>query len=602
MYSKTVETGVTWLVERDLAVYELTYKEGGVIAAPEGKQLTMTVNGIGTEILPGHYYGDIRLQVNDQYVMAPHGLRTSSGTVTPMNPALVIRDNRVVEQVSATSLIQGGGYDGNEANGFYLGTTKGEQNGIIVEGNSEYKIRDVQMDMEGFASCDFTGAGAGVTVIDDAKVEISHSDFNLTGVTRCAIHVGGKSEVTVNDCRIINMSEDSDKVDTFSWMIGFNGTNRLTQLTDQANVTYNRCAFKTNGWGICSIDGGSPVSMTMNDCDLELTGPRAHGYGAFCIGDNVVTMNRCHVKVHGYPMLVMGEERAGRPSVIDSVVEGRRFGAMVISDDNSVFAIHGSKFKTGSSTFCVKGSATVFDIKNSQLHAGNNVILQMMDTDETSMCTDNFYIPVGVKDEYREGRDLFQVNDHDDVIMNITDCRLVGDFFNSTSEIRAYKNGIQGDAGMFMYRNLGAVRMDGLGQDPETFRANSEHAAGGQGVDHKGAVNLGVNLVNSSVEGVVSSASQAYREGLHVITPENRAELSNVRQWATPTVNNGVVVTLDKTSAWTVTGTSYITGLTVSEGAILKAPVGKTLTMTVDGVETAIGAGCYQGHIVLTVD
>ena len=109
-----------------------------------------------------------------------------------------------------------------------------------------------------------------------------------------------------------------------------------------------------------------------------------------------------------------------------------------------------------------------------------------------------------------------------------------------------------------MYRNLGAVHMDGPGQDPEAFHANKRHADGGE-VDHKGAVNLGVNLVKASIEGVISSTAQAYRGGLRVITPENRAELSNVRQWAAPTVNNGVVVTLDGTSAWTVTGTSYIT-------------------------------------------
>jgi len=206
MYSKTVEVGRTWLVERDLEVYELTYKEGGKIEAPEGKQLTMTINGIGQEILPGHYYGDIRFQVTDQYIMGPHGLRTMAQIDTPMNPALVIEDNRVVENMSATSLLQGGRYDGASAEGLYLGTVKGDQNGIIVQGNSRYAIRNVQMDMEGFASCDFTGAGAGVTAIDDAKVEISDSEFNLSGVTRCAIHAGGDSEVTVNNCRLINMS------------------------------------------------------------------------------------------------------------------------------------------------------------------------------------------------------------------------------------------------------------------------------------------------------------------------------------------------------------------------------------------------------------
>ena len=496
LYSKTVESNGTWLVERDAECYEFTLKEGGRVLAPEGKQVTMTVNGIGKEIAPCHYLGVIRFQVTDAYTMGPHGLRRMANMDTPMNPALVIRDNEVAAEVSATTLLHGGSFDGKSASGLYIATSKGEQNGIIIEGNSEYTIENVCMDLEGFASCDFTGAGAGVTAIDQARVTVRDSQFHLSGVTRCAIHAGGDSEVTVNNCDLINLSPDSDTVDTFSWMIGFSGTNRLTQLTDHAKVTYNGCRFLTNGWGICSIDGGSPVEMTLNDCTMTLTGPRAHGYGAFCIGDNTVTMNRCHVNVNGYPMLVMGEDGAGRPSVLNSVIEGRRFGAMVIGDDNSLFRIENSSFRTGRSTFCVKGSATTFEIKNTRMQADNNVILQMMDTDETNMCTDNYYIPVGVKDEYKPGRDLCSAKPGRDVILNIADSEISGDFFNSTTEIRAYKEGFSGDPGIFMERNTGAVRMDTFGKDPN-MKLPTGHAFGGK-ADHKGALNLQINLIGAS--------------------------------------------------------------------------------------------------------
>ena len=82
-----------------------------------------------------------------------------------------------------------------------------------------------------------------------------------------------------------------------------------------------------------------------------------------------------------------------------------------------------------------------------------------------------------------------------------------------------------------------------------------------------------------------------------LILEDNRRELSNITQTAAEPVNNGVVVSLDKDSAWTVTSTSYITSLTIAEGAVIKAPEGKTLTMTVDGVETEIVAGTYAGKI-----
>ena len=62
-----------------------------------------------------------------------------------------------------------------------------------------------------------------------------------------------------------------------------------------------------------------------------------------------------------------------------------------------------------------------------------------------------------------------------------------------------------------------------------------------------------------------------------------------------------MIVRLDSGSSWTVTGTSYVTGLVLAAGASVKAPRGKSLTMTVDGAETAVEAGrTYAGAIVLT--
>jgi hypothetical protein len=64
---------------------------------------------------------------------------------------------------------------------------------------------------------------------------------------------------------------------------------------------------------------------------------------------------------------------------------------------------------------------------------------------------------------------------------------------------------------------------------------------------------------------------------------------------------HGIKVSLDETSTWVVDETSYITGLTVAEGAAVKAPDGQNLTMTVDGAPTPISAGSYGGDIVIVV-
>lgn len=43
---------------------------------------------------------------------------------------------------------------------------------------------------------------------------------------------------------------------------------------------------------------------------------------------------------------------------------------MVIDDDNSVFTIKDSSFKTGKSTLCIKASATIIDIDNTTMEPG----------------------------------------------------------------------------------------------------------------------------------------------------------------------------------------------------------------------------------------
>lgn len=69
-----------------------------------------------------------------------------------------------------------------------------------------------------------------------------------------------------------------------------------------------------------------------------------------------------------------------------------------------------------------------------------------------------------------------------------------------------------------------------------------------------------------------------------------------------PVVNNGVIVDLRAGSAWTVTGTSHLSSLTVAPGATLSGAGGRAVSMTVDGTATTIVPGTtYTGAVVLTV-
>lgn len=590
----------TWLVENTVHYRELTICPMASIVAPEGKCVSLVVDGIGHDIVPGTYRGDVALTVSDSYTMAPHALMRQNEISAEMQAAVVV-DNQGA-QVRVPELLQGGKVTDTETDGIYMGTTAQSYNGIIVTEDAQYTVKNITMDFEGPGTNDFMGEGAGITAIDNARLTVEDSEFNFAGVTRCAIHAGGNSEVTVNRCDITNISPDSDFIGDFSWAISLLGTNRLCQLADGAKVTYNDCNLTTNGWGITSIDGTTaPVALRLNGCKMRLVGPRAHGYGAFCIGDNEVTIRDCDVKVNGYPLLVMGMKREARPSILGSKISGRRFGAMVYSDTGSVFEIRDSRFETGKSTLVVKGSNTFINVENTSMVPGNGTILQLMDSDECGMDAINYIVPVGEVDEYQQGRDLTAADPENDVFMTLTDCDLTGNFYNSTTNLLAHKRSSTGSRGMYHDTLIGLPAMDDNWVPATPMAPPDESMTKPMMKDNRTPKNLELKLKNTRLTGIVSSALQAYREGVVEITAENRMELSNVTQTAAPTVNNGIIVSLDENSVWTVTETSYITSLELKEGAAVLAPQGKTLTMTVDGQETRIVPGKVTGKIVLTV-
>ena len=60
-------------------------------------------------------------------------------------------------------------------------------------------------------------------------------------------------------------------------------------------------------------------------------------------------------------------------------------------------------------------------------------------------------------------------------------------------------------------------------------------------------------------------------------------------------------MSLDGTSSWVVAKDPCLTGLIISEGAVVEAPEGCKLTITVNGVKKEIKSGNYSGKIALII-
>jgi hypothetical protein len=322
--------------------------------------------------------------------------------------------------------------------------------------------------------------------------------------------------------------------------------------------------------------------MYLKDSTIELTGPRARGYGAFSIGDAFVSYDNCTCNVQGYPLLMGGHgDKSDGEFTNGSVVNSSLYGVMIFRGKGCELKVNkGATFNTASSVFVVKGANAYLNIDNAVLNPANGVILQLMDNDDPGMGPTRFIPPIGA-DVPIPGRDLTVADPDEDVFVTVSNMEVKGDFYNSTTNLRANcREKVEMPA---------MPAMEGL---PESIRDTEAR---------QGVKNLNLKFTNARVNGVISVATATYKEGVVLIDNSNCKELSVVTQTAHEPVNNGVIVSFDKDCVWTVAGTSYLTSLTVAAGAVIKAAEGKTVTMAVDGVKTEIVPGTYTGKIVMTV-
>ncbi len=115
----------------------------------------------------------------------------------------------------------------------------------------------------------------------------------------------------------------------------------------------------------------------------------------------------------------------------------------------------------------------------------------------------------------------------------------------------------------------------------------------------RGDLNLVLRFNASQLASVITATLAEH--SVAAITSANWQQLGAVTNTPQAAVNNGVIVSLADGSTWTVTGTSYLTALSLDATSAVAARPGRRVTMTVGGEETAITPGAsYAGAIVIT--
>jgi hypothetical protein len=110
-----------------------------------------------------------------------------------------------------------------------------------------------------------------------------------------------------------------------------------------------------------------------------------------------------------------------------------------------------------------------------------------------------------------------------------------------------------------------------------------------------------VTLQNATLTGAISTSVASPLSGVETskATFKTIGEVKNTVGHSAR--GNALKVSLGLGSKWVVNKSSYLTGLTIAVGASVQAAKGLSVTMSVNGVVTAINAGTYGGKIVLQV-
>ena len=620
--SKNLGAGSTWEIAEITNLKSLTISEGAVIKAPEGKDITMTVDGVETPIKPGAYKGNIVLTPTEEILVNVTGMATQT---YHYRAAVYISDGKYVAGKSVAAAVVGGSVTDTEAKDISL-TSIGENfNGIIVSGDnpSSYSIINPVISFTGNGMNDFAGFGASIMTEGKATVTIENAKINNAGAVRTAVWVGGDSVTNINNSEIevhngtlpadygwswtaSKSVNGRDVMMEVPWMLGLIGNNRATNCLANGTANYNNTHVKAQAWGAMSTDACRNTTLNVTNCTVETV---ESGYGSYADG-STNTFSGTTFNVNDYGLIMTN----GKGTFTDKcVVNSGRFGVMSHRGSGTVTIDKGTVFNTKKAVLQVKGGTPTFIIDNAQLNSESGIILQSMVNDDPNT---NF-----------GGGGATTTGD------GVTSGGMGGP--SGGAPAGGDKGGAggppQGAGGMPGGDRGGAPQgaAGGMpGGAPGGAPASGQGGMGGAGgntavtatfknmtlngdIVNSNTVesDVAVNFEKAAITGAITTAVGEHAVGKNgeKLLMQDKTDLyyligEETHTYCVTDEKHGVTVSLDAESQWVVDKTSYLTGLKVADGASITAPEGKKVIMTVNGAAKPIKAGEYKGKIVLTVN
>lgn len=648
---KTVDNG-SWLVETRTELSELTLTPGAALCAPEGKCVIMTVDGVTTDIRPGTYAGKIVLEVLER-------VEQFSDFKNDYRCIVFADEAGVRPERSALSGLSGGEVSAHAVTGGTVAIRGDRYNGVAVN-NGEFRISGTKFDVEGRGGDDFEAYGAAITTGNQATVVIEDVDIHTHGCISTGIITAGDSTVLVRDS-VIDCHGDTNEgyftkfphLTEVPWVLGLRGKLRSTNVLDQSNTTYYNCKVSSNGWGALSVDfcDNAYHNIINTDAIIPADSKYGSGYGAYILNSThslflgvqmdvpdvgfaaggsqkhivVGPSSQKLLKKKEKQLALLKKELGGSFESVPerpTVVRAGRFGGMWHHKAQGTWDFYPTTvIEAGDTAFLIKSDDRINNptIRCDGVTVKAPRIVHLMQSDDAGMGNrlhDPCWAPcaefVG-RIEKNRAHDLADAESKDNARCEFKGMTLAGDFYNTRRKGQNLvlvfdKTDVEGviSSGTYAHRHVSYY----IAED----RAGNRFCTDETGhklvtiVDHdllfgKFPTQYMVPLTYET--GVFirdTSDRKTYKPigyGIYYTNPEY---LGDVDVAVSRPVNNGVIVELKNGARWTVTGTGYLTKLTIGEGCAVCAPDGKTLTMKVNGRERPIRPGSYCGVIMLSVE
>jgi hypothetical protein len=509
---------------------------------------------------------------------------------------------------SVTAALQGAEFDDNGIRGGKIVNREEYFNGILVA-DGKYRISDMEIDYDANGGDDFELYGAAVAVGGYADVVVDNVNITTRGSIATTVAAGEKCTVLVENSTLTAEGIDDRKyrddcMTEAPWVLGIRGTVRASNVLSSADVTFYNVKGQSNGWGVFSTDDAVDCKHKFVNTSAKIAADAYYksGYGNYILGNSTSNFFGIDYDIATYGFILTGKgkdvhvgpsskenlvkfigadsrlaaETNGFADVEErgSVIRAGRSAFMWHGDrssDSVVYIQPGTKLITGGPTFLVRGQSRPtpdgktdvgacphIDVDGAEIENGG-VLLHYAEGDDAGIGGSGFdkhwaefYEVPEVKYSKFPGHNVSDPDEDGSMGLTVRNTTVSGDVYNSV-----YKN-------------------------PQ---------------------NLSLKLDNTAYSGAVSTGVQYhvnFKPG-EKIGIENALEIGNLGVTPVGDFCNGIIVELKNGSAWTVTGESHITALIVDGTSAVKAPEGKTLSVTVNGAPAAIGAGKLTGDICIEV-